>query len=67
MNSVITFGEMMLRLSTPNYERFSQSNCFNVHYGGGESNVAVSLANFGISVEFVTRFPKNDLADAAFL
>ena len=67
MNPVITFGEMMIRLSTPNYERFSQSNCFNVHYGGGESNVAVSLANFGISVEFVTRFPKNDLADAAFL
>ena len=60
MNSVITFGEMMLRLSTPNYERFSQSNSFNVHYGGGESNVAISLAVFGISVEFVTQFPKNE-------
>lgn len=60
-NKVVTFGEIMLRLSTPGYERFSQSTQFDINYGGGEANVAVSLANYGIPVEFVTRLPKNDL------
>ena len=55
MNKVVTFGEIMLRLSPPGYLRFSQTNTFDIVYGGGESNVAVSLANFGIPVEFVTR------------
>jgi 2-dehydro-3-deoxygluconokinase len=64
MNKVITFGEVMLRLSTPGYERFGQSNILNATYGGGEANVAVSLANYGIDTKFVTRLPKNDIADA---
>jgi 2-dehydro-3-deoxygluconokinase len=61
---VVTFGEIMLRLSPPGYQRFGQARAFDVIYGGGESNVAVSLANFGIPVDFVTRLPKNDLGDA---
>ena len=50
---VVTFGEIMLRLSPPGHLRFSQTNSFDVIYGGGESNVAVSLANYGIHTEFV--------------
>lgn len=64
MDKVITFGEVMLRLSTPGYERFGQSNSLNATYGGGEANVAVSLANYGIDTKFITRLPKNDIADA---
>ena len=52
----------MLRLSTPGYLRFSQAKQFEATFGGGEANVAVSLANYGIETEFVTRFPKNDIA-----
>lgn len=62
MAKVITFGEIMLRLSTPGYLRFSQTKQFEATFGGGEANVAVSLANFGIDTEFVTRFPDNDIA-----
>ena len=62
MAKVITFGEIMLRLSTPGYLRFSQAKQFEATFGGGEANVAVSLANFGIDTEFVTRFPDNDIA-----
>ena len=62
MAKVITFGEIMLRLSTPDYLRFSQAKQFEATFGGGEANVAVSLANFGIDTEFVTRFPDNDIA-----
>ena len=61
---VITFGEIMIRLATPDYLRFSQSNQLNATFGGGEANVAVSLANYGIPTEFVTRLPKNDIARA---
>ncbi len=64
-NKVVTFGEIMLRLSTPGYERFSQATQFDINYGGGEANVAVSLANYGIPVEFVTRLPKNDLGQSS--
>jgi len=67
MNKVVTFGEIMLRLSPPGNLRFSQTNSFDVIYGGGESNVAVSLANFGIPVEFITRLPKNDIGDCALM
>jgi 2-dehydro-3-deoxygluconokinase len=67
MNKVVTFGEIMLRLSPPDYLRFSQTNSFDINYGGGESNVAVSLANFGIPVEFVTRLPKSDLGECALM
>ncbi len=61
---VITFGEIMLRLATPGYLRFSQSNTFTATFGGGEANVAVSLANYGIPVDFVSRLPKNDIGHA---
>ncbi|MBO8478255.1 MAG: sugar kinase [Bacteroidetes bacterium] len=62
MAKVITFGEIMLRLSTPGYLRFSQAKEFAATFGGGEANVAVSLANYGIRSEFVSRFPDNDIA-----
>ena len=52
----------MLRLSTPGYLRFSQARQFDATFGGGEANVAVSLANYGMDVQFVTRFPDNDIA-----
>ncbi|NOY97322.1 MAG: sugar kinase [Chlorobi bacterium] len=61
---VVTFGEIMLRLATPGYLRFSQATELSATFGGGEANVAVSLANYGIPVDFVTRLPKNDLGRA---
>ena len=61
---VVTFGEIMMRLSPPGYLRFGQARSFEVIYGGGEANVAVSLANFGVPVDYVTRLPENDLGDA---
>ena len=64
MSKVITFGEIMLRLATPDYLRFSQATTLSATFGGGEANVAVSLANYGVDVEFVTRLPKNDIAAA---
>ncbi len=60
---VVTFGEIMLRLATPGYQRFIQSSHLSATFGGGEANVAVSLANYGIPTEFVTRLPQNDLAE----
>jgi 2-dehydro-3-deoxygluconokinase len=65
MKHVVTFGEIMLRLSTPGFERFVQAGRFDINYGGGEANVAVSLANYGIPVEYVTRLPDNDIGRAA--
>ena len=53
----------MLRLATPGFQRFIQSASLNATFGGGEANVAVSLANYGIDTEFVTRLPQNDIAD----
>ncbi|MEX0609213.1 MAG: sugar kinase [Balneolaceae bacterium] len=67
MNKVVTFGEIMLRLSPPGFLRFSQASSFDVVYGGGESNVAVSLANYGVPVEFVTCLPKNDMGECALM
>lgn len=64
MGKVITFGEVMLRLSTPGFLRFGQANQFDATFGGGEANVAVSLANFGLDAAFVTRVPDNDIANA---
>ena len=61
---IVTFGEIMLRLSPPGLQRFGQARSFDVVYGGGEANVAVSLANYGLPVAFVTRLPANDLGDA---
>lgn len=63
MKKIVTFGETMLRLSPPGHQRFSQAASFDVVVAGAESNVAVSLANFGLPVEFVSRLPENDMAD----
>ncbi len=64
MSKVVTFGEIMLRLATPEHLRFRQACSFNATFGGGEANVAVSLANYGIDVDYVTRLPQNDLGAA---
>jgi 2-dehydro-3-deoxygluconokinase len=61
---IVTFGEIMLRLAPPGFQRFTQARAFEAIYGGGEANVAVSLANYGENVEYVTRLPKNELGDA---
>ena len=62
---VITFGEIMLRLSTPNHNRFVQSDLFEVNYGGGEANVAVALANYGLESYFVSKLPNNEIGQSA--
>ena len=59
MAKIVTMGEIMLRLSTPNNEKFIQADEFDINYGGGEANVAVSLANYGHDAEFVTAVPSN--------
>jgi 2-dehydro-3-deoxygluconokinase len=64
MTLVVTFGEIMLRLSPPGNQRFIQARNFDVIYGGGESNVAVSLAQFGLDTRYVTRLPANNIGDA---
>ena len=61
---VITFGEIMLRLKPPAFERFFQTPVFEATFGGGEANVAVSLANFNMPVSYVTVLPKNDIGNA---
>ncbi len=65
MAKVVTMGEIMLRLSTPNFERFVQADEFDVVYGGGEANVAVSLAGFGHEVQYVTAVPDNEIGECA--
>lgn len=65
MAKVITMGEIMLRLSTPNFEKFVQADEFDINYGGGEANVAVSLANYGHDAEFVTAVPANEIGECA--
>ncbi|HEX8687145.1 MAG TPA: sugar kinase [Pyrinomonadaceae bacterium] len=62
---VVTFGEIMMRLATPGRLRFSQAKELEMTYGGGEANVAVSLANFGLDARFVTRLPANPFGDGA--
>lgn len=62
---VVTLGEVMLRFSTQAFGRFTQANAFNVTYAGAEANVAASVARFGIPSVHVTRFPDNDLGQAA--
>lgn len=64
MKKVVTFGEIMLRLAAPGYKRFTQARSYRATFGGGEANVAVSLANFGVPAVFVTRLPRNDIARA---
>jgi len=63
-NKVICFGEVMVRLATPGHLRFNQTDSLSFTFGGGEGNVAVSLANYGIPVSFVSRLPENDIAEA---
>lgn len=65
MKKVVTFGEIMLKLSPTGWQRFPQAENFNVEYSGAEANVAVSLANYGVPVTFVSRVPDNDLGLAA--
>lgn len=62
---IVTFGEIMLRLSTPGFTRFVQTQNFDVTFGGGEANVAVSLANYGFDSYFVTKLPKHEIGQAA--
>ena len=62
---VVTFGEIMLRLSTPGFTRFVQSQNFDVTFGGGEANVAVSLSNYGLDSYFVTKLPKHEIGQSA--
>jgi 2-dehydro-3-deoxygluconokinase len=61
---VVAFGEIMMRLNPPGFQRLAQARTFEVTFGGGEANVAVSLARFGIPVDYVTRLPNSDLGDA---
>ncbi|MEM6628193.1 MAG: sugar kinase [Bacteroidota bacterium] len=65
MPKVVTFGEIMLRLATPGFLRFIQADTFDAIYGGGESNVAVSLANYGMETEYITRLPDNPIGKCA--
>ena len=62
---VVSFGEIMLRLKSPGFERFFQSPSFEATFGGGEANVVVSLANYGLDAAFVSVLPKNDIGEAA--
>ncbi len=65
MKKVITLGEIMLRLSTPGFKRFVQSDSFDVVYGGGEANVAVSLSNYGHEAYFVSKLPTHEIGQSA--
>ncbi|MET7027938.1 sugar kinase [Sediminicola luteus] len=67
MNKVVTFGEMLLRLSTERHLRFSQAGMYRSTYAGGEFNVSVSLANYGVETEFITRLPDNDIGKCALM
>ena len=62
---VVTFGEIMLRLAPEGYYRFVQADTFGATYGGGEANVAVSLANYGFDASFVTKLPTHEIGQAA--
>jgi len=64
MKTVVTFGEIMLRLSPPGFLRITQTNTFEASYGGAEANVAASLARYGLPTQFVTRLPENDLGES---
>ena len=62
---IVTFGEIMMRLNPEGYQRFVQAEKFEASYAGGEANVAVSLANYGLDASFVTKLPGNPLGAAA--
>jgi 2-dehydro-3-deoxygluconokinase len=63
-NKIVTFGEILMRLTTPGFSRFGQQTQFDINFGGGEANVCVSLANYGLDAEIVSRLPENDIAEA---
>ena len=65
MGKIVTFGELMLRLQPYNYERFVQCDHVEFTFGGGEANVAVSLANYGMDVAYVTKLPTHAIGQAA--
>ena len=65
MSKFVTFGEIMMRLNPEGYRRFVQADRFEASYAGGEANVAVSLANYGLDAAFVTKLPANPLGEAA--
>lgn len=65
MSRVVTFGEIMLRLAPNGYFRFFQNDQMQATFGGGEANVAVSLANFGVDISYVTKLPDNCIGDGA--
>ena len=65
MAKVVTFGEIMLRLAPEGYYRFVQAESLGATYGGGEANVAVSLANYGVDASFVTKLPSHEIGQAA--
>lgn len=65
MKKIITLGEIMLRLSPPNRDKFLGASNFCVNYGGGEANVAVALANYGVETAFVSKLPNNEIGDSA--
>ncbi len=64
MKKIVTFGEIMLRLAPEGYYRFVQANQYGATYGGGEANVAISLANYGLDAAFVTKLPKHEIGQA---
>ena len=64
-HKIITFGELMLRLSPDNNERFTQAHSYEAVYGGGEANTAVSLANFNVDTRYVTKLPKHTIGQSA--
>ena len=65
MSKVVTFGELMLRLAPSGYLRFVQADSYEASFGGGEANVAISLANFGLETEFVSKIPTHEIGQAA--
>ena len=67
MAKIVCFGEIMLRLSPRGNLKFSQANCFDVVYGGGEANVSVSLSNYGHDSYFVSAIPNNEIGTCAIM
>ena len=65
MKRIVTFGELMVRLQPYNYERFVQADHLEFTFGGGEANVAVSLANYGMGAAFVTKLPAHAIGQCA--
>ncbi|MBC7451154.1 MAG: sugar kinase, partial [Cytophagales bacterium] len=63
--SIVTFGELMLRLSPPDHKRIVQTDSFNIQFGGAEANVSVSLSNFNEPVSYITRLPETEIGKAA--